>query len=107
MAKQTTRETRATVPATLALVYHSLGEEPDTRIDVFGQEFLVHSHVLKLHSAFFRKFMRGKHAAAAEGFVFQYVSHVEDDGIWGVQPAHKVCFDLSFISFFLSIYLTR
>lgn len=33
------------------------GQKPDVRLAVFDQEFHVHSVLLKLNSAFFRKFL--------------------------------------------------
>lgn len=39
------------------IVFQAFGESPDTCLDVFGYKFYVHSRILKLHSAFFRKFI--------------------------------------------------
>ena len=38
------------------VIFEVPGYEPDCRFTVFGQEFHAHSIVLKLKSAFFRKF---------------------------------------------------
>jgi len=39
------------------IVFHTPGFKPDVRLMVFDREFQVHSVLLKLHSAFFRKFL--------------------------------------------------
>lgn len=39
------------------IVFSQPGLKPDTRLTVFDQEFHVHSIILKLKSAFFRKFL--------------------------------------------------
>src|SRR6187402_2341564 len=39
------------------IVFHTPGLKPDVRLMVFDEEFHVHSVLLKLHSAFFRKFL--------------------------------------------------
>lgn len=86
-------------------VFHAFGEDPDTCLDVFGYKFHVHSRVLKLYSAFFRKFMDNNsgHASNCDGasskvehsFRYKYVAHADEDGTWGLQPLKKVCFWIS------------
>lgn len=39
------------------IVFACVGQKPDIRLVVFDQEFHAHSTLLKLHSAFFRKFL--------------------------------------------------
>lgn len=39
------------------IVFQSPGIQPDVRLKVFNTEFHVHSTILKLYSAFFRKFL--------------------------------------------------
>ncbi|KAH9215140.1 hypothetical protein DL95DRAFT_461401 [Leptodontidium sp. 2 PMI_412] len=49
------------------IVFSTPGLKPDTRLTVFEQEFQVHSLVLKLHSAFFRKFLDSPDKAPNNG----------------------------------------
>lgn len=54
----------------------------DTRLLVFRQEFQVHSMVLKLHSAFFRKFIDSaekKDQVAQDGFSYNWTTSVDED----------------------------
>jgi len=72
-----------------SIVFSSPGLTPDVRLTVFGQEFHVHSIILKLHSNFFRKFLdAGDKAATPPSSLFQYdyVSVSDDDGTWGLEP---------------------
>ena len=64
--------------------------KPDTRLTVLRQEFHVHSVILKLHSAFFRKFLDSEDkevAPAFSAFRYDYVSVFDTDGTWGLEPA--------------------
>lgn len=69
------------------------GYNPDTRIKVFKKEYHVHSLILKLYSAYFRKFLDSpeKIPALAEAiFKYDYISVVDDDGSWALDPVSKV-----------------
>ena len=58
---------------------------PDTCLVVFGQEFHVHSTLLKLYSAFFRKFLDSPdklNATNTKGFKYYWVTNIEEDGNW-------------------------
>jgi hypothetical protein len=59
---------------------------PDTCLAVFDQEFYLHSTILKLYSAFFRKFMdspdKVKLTTTATEFKYNWVSKVEKDDDW-------------------------
>ena len=71
------------------IVFSSPGLTPDVRLTVFGQEFHVHSIILKLQSNFFGKFLdSGDKAATPPSSLFQYdyVSVSDDDGTWGLEP---------------------
>ncbi|KAH7319453.1 hypothetical protein BKA65DRAFT_409686 [Rhexocercosporidium sp. MPI-PUGE-AT-0058] len=72
------------------IVFFSPGLKPDTRLTVFDQEFQVHSMILKLHSAFFRKFLDSadKTSIASNGQPFKYdwVTKVDAKEEW-----HLVC----------------
>jgi hypothetical protein len=69
------------------IVFASPGLLPDVRLKVFGTwEFHVHSVVLKLYSAFFRKFLdpsnKEEAAPATLGIKFRYewVTEIDEDG---------------------------
>jgi hypothetical protein len=47
------------------IIFQSPGLKPDVSLKVFDVEFYVHSIVLKLHSAFFRKFLYSANKAAS------------------------------------------
>ncbi|KAJ8065886.1 hypothetical protein OCU04_004987 [Sclerotinia nivalis] len=63
-------------------------QTPDTRFVLFDKtEIQVHSIILKLYSAFFRKFLDSpdkKPAAASAKFQYEWVSKIEEDGEWHV-----------------------
>ncbi|TVY18351.1 hypothetical protein LARI1_G004430 [Lachnellula arida] len=61
--KQKTDAAAASPPS--PIVFQSPGLQPDVRLVVFDQEFHVHSVVLKLYSAFFRKFLDSPDKATA------------------------------------------
>jgi hypothetical protein len=59
--------------------------QPDVRLKVFGTwEFHVHSVILKLYSAFFRKFLdpANKQGETTPGtnFKYEWVTEIDDDG---------------------------
>jgi hypothetical protein len=71
------------------IVFQSPGLKPDVRLTVCGQEFHVHSVILKLHSNFFRKFLDSpeKEAAPASSpFKYDYASVIDADGFSGLEP---------------------
>jgi hypothetical protein len=73
----------------------SPGFTADTCITVFGQDYHVHSTILKLHSNYFRKFLDSAdkpNAAATAIFKYNYTTVVDDDGIWAVEPKSTVSF---------------
>lgn len=71
------------------IVFQSPGLKPDVRLTICGQEFHVHSVILKLHSNFFRKFIDSPDKEAAPAsfpFKYDYVSVIDADGISGLEP---------------------
>lgn len=77
------------------ITFVSPGLQLDARLLVFDQEYHVHSLVLKLHSAYFRRYLHsaekdGEAAYAAAQFKYDYVSVIDEDGVWGLEPADKV-----------------
>ncbi|KAG0651409.1 hypothetical protein D0Z07_2115 [Hyphodiscus hymeniophilus] len=77
------------------VVFKSPGLVPDLRLTVFGKEFHVHSAVLRLHSAFFRKFLDSTEKPSSPAgtrnlFKYDYVSVVDDDDSWGLEPISMV-----------------
>ena len=78
------------------IVFQSPGLKPDVRLTVCGQEFHVHSVILKLHSNFFRKFLDSPEKDAAppsSPFKYDYASVTDADGFSGLEPVTvaKVC----------------
>ncbi|KAF7919806.1 hypothetical protein BELL_0052g00060 [Botrytis elliptica] len=68
-------------------------QTPDTKFVLFGEtEIHLHSTVLRLHSAFFRKFLDSpdkKPAEPSAEFRYEWVSEIEEDGEWHmVEKSH-------------------
>jgi len=63
-------------------VFKAPGLIPDVRLDVFDQQFHVHSVALKLHSNFFRVFLKNSETAKDIFSAFKYhcSTGVDDDG---------------------------
>ncbi|EPE24748.1 POZ [Glarea lozoyensis ATCC 20868] len=66
----------------------SPGLQPDVRLKVFDRwQFHVHSVILKLYSAFFRKFLDPSNRDASAGatsfsqFKYEWVTEIDDDGM--------------------------
>ncbi len=71
------------------IVFQSPGLKPDVRLTIYGQEFHVHSVILKLHSNFFRKFLDSPEKEAAppsSPFKYDYASVTDADGFSGLEP---------------------
>lgn len=68
--------------------------KPDVRFRVFDTtEFHVHSVLLKIQSAFFRKFLDSPEKVAASGstpFRYEWVSQIDDDGSWSLVASDAV-----------------
>lgn len=64
-------------------IIFSKAVEPDTSLNVLGQEFHVHSYLLKHHSQFFRNFMDSpekKVTSTNPKFKYEWSSRVEENG---------------------------
>jgi poly-beta-hydroxyalkanoate depolymerase len=83
------------------IIFEQPGFNVDVQLNVFGQEFRVHSIILRLYSAYFRKFLDSadkKSAPNSVVFIYEYVSVVDDDGEWGLEAANLVCIYYSLLS---------
>lgn len=56
----------------------------------FDTEFRVHSVVLKLYSAYFRRFLDAVKKTKGDGEMYQYVTVIDSEVIWALEPASKV-----------------
>ncbi|KAI9782510.1 MAG: hypothetical protein M1835_004024 [Candelina submexicana] len=72
------------------IVLVSPGGTPDTCLTVFGQEFHAESAVLRLQSGFFRTFLTAEAKTSSSNFQYEYISKVDKDGTWGLQPKSTV-----------------
>lgn len=76
------------------VVFVLRGQLVDTKLDVFGAVFHVHSIILKGGSAYFRKFLDSPDKAPAPetaAFPYEYVAVVDDDRkTWGLESASNV-----------------
>src|ERR1039458_7906597 len=92
MANPPTNNGSSTSPT---IVFDAPGHEVDIRLQVFQQEFHVHSVVLKLHSEFFRTFLDSPDKAIAPartdmmGFRYEWITKVDDDGSWHLVALQK------------------
>jgi hypothetical protein len=69
------------------IIFQSPGLKADVRLVVLDQEFHVHSVLLKLHWAFFRKFLDSPDkistiSGSASGIHYEWLTKVDDDGTW-------------------------
>lgn len=70
------------------------GFENDIRLNVFGQEYHAHPIILKLNSAYFRKFLDSADKVPAVKrslFSYDYVTVVDADGEWSLEAVKSVC----------------
>ncbi|CAG8959314.1 hypothetical protein HYFRA_00013084 [Hymenoscyphus fraxineus] len=92
-------------PKKTPIIFQAPGLQPDIRLKVFDNEFIAHSQILKLYSAFFRKFLdspdkqlnhdvqahdrsRGMDGHVDNGkFKYEWVTEVDDDGTWSLVAA--------------------
>ncbi|CAG8955889.1 hypothetical protein HYFRA_00008739 [Hymenoscyphus fraxineus] len=75
------------------IIFRLPHKTPDVRLVVFDQEYHVHSTILKLYSNYFRKFLDSPDkpgSSPSSLFKYEYVTVVDDDGIWALESAHKV-----------------
>jgi hypothetical protein len=77
------------------VVFTTRGLTADVRLGVFNAEFHVHSVVLKMHSAFFFKFLdspdKASPATVAPGvFKYEWVTKIDEDGSWSLVDARFI-----------------
>ena len=76
------------------IVFKSAEETVDTSIIIFKQEFQVSSTTLKVHAAYFKRFMDPAHGVnnkvISSRFKYQWFTKVEDDGHWVISSDQKV-----------------
>ncbi|KAM0171697.1 hypothetical protein ACHAPF_007944 [Botrytis cinerea] len=76
-------------------IFHLPGHKADVKLSVFdGLEIHVHSVLLKLHSAFFRRFL-DLHNKDGEGkntgsFRYEWATVYDDDGSWSLFDARNI-----------------
>lgn len=68
------------------IVFVARGLPLDTRLDVLGTEFHVHSAILKMKSNFFFKFMDSpdKTVDNKSEFKYEWISRIDEDGSWAL-----------------------
>ncbi|KAI9716926.1 MAG: hypothetical protein M1812_005075 [Candelaria pacifica] len=66
------------------------GGTPDVCMTVFSKEFHAESSILRANSRFFRRFLINPRPSENSRFDYDYVSKVDDDGTWGLQPKHTI-----------------
>ncbi|KAK6583446.1 hypothetical protein PZA11_004522 [Diplocarpon coronariae] len=75
------------------IIFKARGTVPDTRLRVLDTEFHVHSAILKMHSAFFYKFLDSpdKQDIVQVGpFKYEWATRVDPDGDWGLEVASNI-----------------
>jgi hypothetical protein len=77
------------------IIFTSPGAQPDVRLRVFDQDFLVCSGLLKIKSAFFRKFLEpsgGNLPATSEEYQYEWYTCVDesDSNCWSLSSDTKV-----------------
>ncbi|KAF5872092.1 uncharacterized protein Bfra_009121 [Botrytis fragariae] len=101
------------MPSPEVVTFYIPGQEPDTRITIFQlKELRVHSSILKLYSAYFRKFMDSpdkESAPPSAMWKYDWTGKVEQDGSWYVvdrrgqeskkQRGATSCSDLDIMAF--------
>jgi hypothetical protein len=77
------------------VIFTSPGTQPDVRLRVFDQDFLVSSDLLKINSAFFRKFLEpsgGKVPGSSEIYQYEWYTCIDesDSNCWSLSNDTKV-----------------
>ncbi|KAH8590988.1 hypothetical protein B0O99DRAFT_598524 [Bisporella sp. PMI_857] len=88
--RKTTSEVEEAGPS--AIIFASPALQPDVRLMIFDREIHCHSVLLKLHSAYFRKFLDSPDKAPASRaaiFRYDYVSVIDEDKTWALVAAAK------------------
>ncbi len=77
------------------IIFTTPDTQPDCRLRVFNQDFLVYSGLLKINSAFFRKVLdhsSGKIPASSEVYKYEWFTCVDesDNNDWSLTKEPKV-----------------
>jgi hypothetical protein len=77
------------------IIFTTPDTQPDCRFRVFDQDFLVDSCLLKINSAFFRKFLdpsSGKSPASSKAYKYEWFTCVDesDSNCWSLTSDPKV-----------------
>jgi hypothetical protein len=77
------------------VVFAARGLESDVRLRVFNTDFYVHSTMLKLHSAFFFKFLDSPDKpptgpVGPRDFKYKWITKIDEDGSWSLVDARSV-----------------
>jgi hypothetical protein len=94
-AKKSNKNNEPTIPVPIIFKARSLNA--DVRLRAFDTEFHVHSVILKIHSAFFFKFLDSPEKTStladptpAGRFKYEWVTKADEDGTWALVAARKV-----------------
>jgi hypothetical protein len=84
-AKTSKNNDKTTMPS--PIIFKARGLNADVRLRAFEIDFHVHSVILKIHSAFFFKFLDSADKTAAltnptpaDGFKYEWVTKIDEDG---------------------------
>lgn len=81
-------------PVSQSIVFRSPGLTPNTLLSALGQDYHVHSTILKLHSHYFRRFLDAPDKSrerASHQLLYHYVTVIDDDeSIWSLESVEKV-----------------
>jgi hypothetical protein len=77
------------------VIFTARGLNADARLRVFDTGFHVHSVVLKMHSAFFFKFLdsldkKPTDTVAPGAFKYEWVTKIDEDGSWFLVDARSI-----------------
>jgi hypothetical protein len=93
-AKKTKSNDKPTMPG--PIIFKARGINADVRLRAFETDFHVHSVILKIHSAFFFKFLDSAEKTAsltnpipAGGFRYEWITKIDEDGGWAFVAKRK------------------
>jgi len=78
-----------------SVIFTARGLNSDVRLCAFETEFHVHSMVLKMHSAFFFKFLDSPDKTPPEtvapgAFKYEWATKIDEDGSWSLVDARSI-----------------
>ncbi|CAG8971595.1 hypothetical protein HYALB_00007988 [Hymenoscyphus albidus] len=80
-------------PSPSPIIFRIPGQTPDTLLSVLGQDYHVHSMLLKLHSNYFRRFLDSPDKSgerASHDFRYHYITVFDDDECgWSLESVEK------------------